>query len=302
MSFTLLLIVILFNSFISVLYDNLNPKSLSLTPDLTSSKIFTLNLIKNQKETLTLYSGNEYQKVYMSICVLNGTNIKINSNENKILNETDLNNKNKSNQKIHYNTSEYSGKEINIDLTSTSDGDAQVEITNNLQKESYQDLSLNKNDVKQNNFAFFMEKTTNKYEIEIKFNESQTPDKCYYQVVRLPIKDSKYILPASYYILDSKTCNFGKLSFNNDNVTDNNSTKNEIAFIFSIADNKAFNYTVTVTKLDEAMTIFLYVSIGLAGVFAVITFFLIRRKQSIDTKNDDNQEDLYNNEENKEEQ
>ena len=121
-------------------------------------------------------------------------------------------------------------------------------------------------------------------------------------MVRLPIKDSNYILPASYYILDNKTCNFGKLSFNNDNVTDNNSTKNEIAFIFSIADNKAFNYTVTVTKLDEAMTIFLYVSIGLAGVFAVITFFLIRRKQSIDTKNDDNQEDLYNNEENKEEQ
>lgn len=302
MSFTLLLFVILFNSFTSALYDNLNLKSLSLTQDLTSSKIFTLNLIKNQKETLKLYSGNEYQQVYMSICVLNGTNIKINSNENKILNETDLNNKDKSNQKINYNASEYSGKEICIDLTSTSDGDAQVEITYNLQKESYQTLSLNDNIVKNNNFAFFMEKNTNKYEIKIKFNEDQTPDKCYYQVVKIPIKDSNYILPASYYILDNKTCNFGKLSFNNENVTDKNSTKNEIAFIFSIADNKAFEYTVTVTKLDEAMTIFLYVSIGLAGVFAVITFFLIRRKQSIDTKNDDNQEDLYNNEENKEEQ
>ncbi len=302
MSFTLLLIVILFNSFISALYDNLNPKSLSLTPDLTSSKIFTLNLTKNQKETLKLYNGNEYSKVYMSICVLNGTNIKINSNENKILNETDLNNETKSFQNIHYDTSEYSSKEIYIDLTSTSDGDAQVEITNNLQKELYQTLSLNENTVKQKNFAFFMEKTTNKYEIRIKFKEGQTPEKCYYQVVRLPMKDSNYILPASYYILDNKTCNFEKLSFNNDNVTDKNSTKNEIAFIFSIADNKAFEYTVTVTKLDEAMTIFLYVSIGLAGVFAVITFFLIRRKQSIDTKNDDNQEDLYNNEENKEEQ
>ena len=50
------------------------------------------------------------------------------------------------------------------------------------------------------------------------------------------------------------------------------------------------------------MNIFLFVSIALAGVFAVITFFLIRRKQSSDTKNEDNQEDLYNNEENKDEQ
>jgi hypothetical protein len=304
MSFTLLLI--LFNLFISALYDSLNPKSLSLTQDLTSSKIFTLNLTKNQKESLKLYNGNEYKHVYLSIFVLNGTNIKVNSNNNKILNETDLNNNNKS-IFIAYNTSEYS-TEINIDLTSTSDEDAQVEVTNNLQKDLpiYQTLSLNENEVKKNNFVFFMEKKNNKYEIKINFNEKEKekekPEICYYQVVRLPKKDSNYILPASYYNNEEKKCDFNKLSFNYDNVTDKTSTKDEIAFIFSIKDNKEFNYKVTVTKIDEAMNIFLYVSIGLAGVFAVITFFLIRRKQSIDTKNDDNQEDLYNNDENKDEQ
>jgi len=303
MSITLLLI--LFNSFISALFDNLNPKSILSTEEMTESKIFTINITKGKNESIQLYNGNNYKKAYISIVLLNGKNIKVNSNKLDILNETkDLNGY----QLIEYNPSIYIDY-IYIYLASTSDEAAQVEVTNSLLNDFpiYQTIFVNGNKVNKNNFVFFLNETKNKYELTINFNNNENekdkekPKLCYYQMVRLPIKDSNYTLPASYYNNENKNCNFDKLSFNYKNVTDNNSTKKEIAFIFSIKDNKKFEYIVTITKLDEAMTIFLYVSIGLAGVFAVITFFLIRRKQSIDTKNDDNQEDLYNNEENKEE-
>ena len=153
--------------------------------------------------------------------------------------------------------------------------------------------------MEKNNFVFFLNENT-KYKLNVKFNENK-PDSCYYQVVRLPTKDIKYILPTSYYNSDKKNCEIENFEFSLENAIDKNTKKKEIALLFSIDDNKSHKYTVTISKIDKAMIIFLYVSIGLAGIFAVITFFLIRRKQSIDVKNEDNQEDLYNNEDNKEE-
>ena len=296
MSFTLLLI--LFNSFISALYGDLNSKSLSAIHEMTDSKIFTINITKNQNEILKLYNGNEYKKVFISIIPLNETNINVSSTETKILNGKDLNNS----LLIKYNTSEYSGKDINIYISSTSEEVSQVEVTNNLLKDLpiYQTIFVNENTVNKNNFVFFLDETNNEYELKINFNGT-TPKSCFYQVVSLPVKDSNYILPASNYKNAKNNC-LEKITFKYDDVSDTNSKKKEIAFIFSIKDENNFNYTVTITKIDKAMNIFLFVSIALAGVFAVITFFLIRRKQSSDTKNEDNQEDLYNNEENKDEQ
>ena len=297
MSFTLLLI--LFNSFIFALYGDFNSKSLSGTHEMAESKIFTINITKNQNETLKLYNGNEYKKVFISIIPLNETNINVNSTETKIINEADFNN---SFRFIEYIPSEYSGKDINIYISSNSEKDAQVEVTNNLLKDLpiYQTIIVGENNVNKNNFVFFLNETKYEYELKINFNVTK-PKSCFYQVVRLPGKDLNYILPASNYQNPNNNCDFEKLTFNYKNVSDTNSIKKEIAFIFSIKDEINSNYTVTITKNDDAMNIFLYVSIGLAGVFAVITFFLIRRKQSSDTKNEDNQEDLYNNEENKDE-
>ena len=297
MSFTLLLI--LFNSFISALYGDLNSKSLSATHEMGESKILTINITKNQNEILKLYNGNEYKKVFISIIPLNGKSINVTSTETTILNETDLNNF----LLIAYNSSDYSDKGINIYMSSTSDEVAQVEVTNNLLKDLpiYQTIFVNENTVNKNNFVFFLDETNNEYELKINFNGT-TPKSCFYQVVSLPVKDSNYILPASNYKNAKNNCNFEKLTFKYKDANDTNSNKKEVAFIFSINYENNFNYTVTITKIDKAMNIFLFVSIALAGVFAVITFFLIRRKQSSDTKNEDNQEDLYNNEENKDEQ
>jgi hypothetical protein len=297
MSFTLLLI--LFNSFISALYGDLNSKSLSAIHEMTDSKIFTINITKNENEILKLYNGNEYKNVFISIIPLNEKNINVSSTETKILNDTSLNN---NCILINYIPSEYSGKEINIYISSTSEEVAQVEVTNNLLKDLpiYQTIFVNENTVNKNNFVFFLNETKNEYELKINFNGT-TPKSCFYQIVRLADKNPNYILPASNYKDAKNNCDFEKLTFNYKGVSDTNSNKKEIAFIFSIKDEKNFSYIVTITKIDEAMNIFLFVSIGLAGVFAVITFFLIRRKQSIDTKNEDNQEDLYNNEENKDE-
>ena len=239
--------------------------------------------------------------VYLSIVVLGDAQIKVNSSMEKILDE----NKKEFSDflQINYSISEAIVDDINLKLTPNKD--VQIEITNIIQDKfmEYQEISYAQNNVTKNNFVLFLNDTKNKYIVSIKFNENSKPTSCYYNLLRLPTNDFNYILPASKYNKKNNQCK-EDYEFRIGDIKGEDKNKKHSAFIFSIEENKLYNYSVTIniTQVDEAMTIFLYISIGLAGVFAVITFFLIRRKQSIDTKNDDNQEDLYNNEENKEEQ
>ena len=297
MSFTLLLI--LFNVFTSVLYEGLN--SQLKDQDMTQTKLTKLNLTANQTETLHLYKEKKNAMVYLSIVVLGDAQIKVNSSMEKILDE----NKKEFSDflQINYSISEAIVDDINLKLTPNKD--VQIEITNIIQDNfmEYQMISYAQNNVTKNNFVLFLNDTKNIYKVSIKFNEDPNPSSCYDNLLRLPTNDSNYILPASKYNKENNHCK-EDYEFKIGDIKGEDKNKNHSAFIFSIEENKLYNYSVTIniTQVDEAMTIFLYISIGLAGVFAVITFFLIRRKQSIDTKNDDNQEDLYNNEENKEEQ
>ena len=297
MSFTLLLI--LFNVFTSVLYEGLN--SQLKDQDMTQTKLTILNLTANQTETLHLYKEKKNAMVYLSIVVLGDAQIKVNSSMEKILDE----NKKEFSDflQINYSISEAIVDDINLKLTPNKD--VQIEITNIIQDKfmEYQEISYAQNNVTKNNFVLFLNDTKNKYKVSIKFNKDSKPISCYYNLLRLPTNDFNYILPASKYNKKNNQCK-EDYEFRIGDIKGEDKNKKHSAFIFSIEENKLYNYSVTIniTQVDEAMTIFLYISIGLAGVFAVITFFLIRRKQSIDTKNDDNQEDLYNNEENKEEQ
>ena len=294
MSFTLLLI--LFSAYTSLLLDGLNSELKDHDLKLTETKLYYINIEANQTKTIQLFNWKkENKKVYVSFVVLNDTTIKVKSNVSKILDGK--NELHDNHLLIKYNTSDYI--EDNINITLSPNKNATIEITNIIQEElmQYQTISLSENNVNKNNFVLFLNDAKNKYKLSIKFNEK--PNKCHDALLRLPTKDSNYILPASNYNKENNNCT-DNYEFKIGDIKDKNKNKNYSAFIFSIDEEKNYNYTVTVTQDDEAMNIFLYISIGLAGVFAVITFFLIRRKQSIDTKNDDNKEDLYN-EENKDE-
>jgi len=298
MSFNLLLI--LFSAYTSLLLDGLNSELKDHDLNMTETKLSYINIETNQTKTIQLYNWKkENKKVYVSFVVLNDTTIKVKSNVNKI-----LDGKNEFHDNpllIKYNTSDY--KEDNINIILSPNINATIEITNIIQEElmQYQTISLSENSVNKNNFVLFLNDTKNKYKLSIKFKEDSKPNKCHDALLRLPTSDSNYILPASNYNNENNKCK-DNYEFKIGDIKSKDINKNYPAFIFSIDEEKYYNYnvTITITQEDEAMNIFLYISIGLAGVFAVITFFLIRRKQSIDTKNDDNKEDLYN-EENKDE-
>jgi len=308
MSFTLLLI--LFSAFTSALLDGLNSELNDHDLNMNKTLLSNLKLKKDQTKTIQLYNEKENSKakVYISIVVLGEANINAISNDKKILNgET-----NKFNDflPINYTISGTEVKNKNISINLTSDNDIDIEITNIIQNDliQYQIISFPENNVN-NNFVLFLNDTNNEYNLSIKFKDD-IPKNCFSKLLRLPINDSNYILPASKYENANQNCSdYYNFKISDIKEEDKNKNKKYPAFIFSIEDNNnPYNYDVyinitnnnTNNKEDEAMNIFLYISIGLAGVFAVITFFLIRRKQSIDTKNDDNKEDLYN-EENKDE-
>ena len=298
MSFNLLLI--LFSAYTSLLLDGLNSELKDHDLNMTETKLSYIKIETNQTKTIQLYNWKkENKKVYVSFVVLDDAIIKVKSNVNKI-----LDGKNEFHDKpllIKYNTSDYKGDNINITLTPNKN--ATIEIINIIQEElmQYQTISLSENSVNKNNFVLFLNDAKNKYKLSIKFKEDSKPNKCHDALLRLPTSDSNYILPASNYNNENNKCK-DNYEFKIGDIKSKDINKNYPAFIFSIDEEKYYNYnvTITITQEDEAMNIFLYISIGLAGVFAVITFFLIRRKQSIDTKNDDNKEDLYN-EENKDE-
>lgn len=306
MSFTLLLI--LFSAFTSALLDGLNSELNDQDLNMNKTLLSKLKLKKDQTKTIQLYNekDNSETKVYVSIVVLGEANINAISNDTKILN--DKTKKFNDVLPINYIISNNKEKNKYLSINLTSDNDIDIEITNIIQKDliQYQIISFPQNKVN-NNFVLFLNDTNNEYNLSIKFKED-IPKKCFSKLLRLPINDPNFILPASKYENANQNCS-DYYNFKISDIKEEDKNKKYPAFIFSIEDNNnPYNYDVfinitntkTDTKEDEAMNIFLYISIGLAGVFAVITFFLIRRKQSIDTKNDDNKEDLYN-EENKDE-
>lgn len=308
MSFTLLLI--LFSAFTSALLDGLNSELNDQDLNMNKTLLSKLKLKKDQTKTIQLYNekDNSETKVYVSIVVLGEANINAISNDTKILDGKTK----KFNDVLPINYIISNNKEKNkyLSINLTSDNDIDIEITNIIQKDliQYQIISFPENNVS-NNFVLFLNDTNNEYNLSIKFKDD-IPKKCFSKLLRLPINDPNFILPASKYENANQNCS-DYYNFKISDIKEEDKNKKYPAFIFSIEDNNnPYNYDVyikitnnntkTDTKEDEAMNIFLYISIGLAGVFAVITFFLIRRKQSIDTKNDDNKEDLYN-EENKDE-
>ncbi len=164
---------------------------------------------------------------------------------------------------------------------------------------------INKEDdfspVKVNKFLIvrFMTKDEEGIRFKLNFNNVDENEEISYGIVLLPTDQIEYLPKVSSFNSTQYNIKTIKLKENNfEEYLDNkyyqkdndNNNDNYIAFILSSKKEKINNVTI---NEDKVMTYFLYGSIILALIFAVITFFLIRRKQNIsnDVENEDNQDD-----------
>ena len=151
--------------------------------------------------------------------------------------------------------------------------------------------------VKNNSFVIFLNDDIEKFDMKFKFNSiNEIKDKkIYYGFLCLPTKKpeySVYLAQGKNYI--EKTSNLTWKTYSNvefeekvinkyyKNKVSTEEKKPNLAFIFSVDSSTELNeFTFSINS--EIINIFLMVSIIIALVFAVITFFLIRRKQSAES-------------------
>ena len=283
-----------FNSNTSFLSQNQSQLTEEKTIEIEENSLQKINLTNKTILKLKYNGKNEKDMIFFSILSLDkNKNITIESSNPKI------------NTKKNYFQIEINPK-INpnpiINLICENSTEVEVSSVVNYTYSIYR--NINEKDetevmIENNNFIKFITKG-NKITVDIYFNEEYN-DEVYYGIVHLPTNNTKYIPMANNFkeIKGTKIDNKKEINIKYEDINNNEtSIKKYTAFIFSIKnENKTMKYTVIINKF-EPMNVFLIVSLSLAFVFAIITFFLIRRKQSSNTENEINN---INNEEGKEE-
>ena len=150
-------------------------------------------------------------------------------------------------------------------------------------------------EVERNNFVIFLDDSNpteiKEFEMKFKFKDIKNQNGTF-GFLYLPLKGNESLVLGKHYNKDDIGNKLEKLTFtdNEFQLIVNNSyykgkmskpeNKNYFAFIFSIdkEDKLVGNYYFTINS--EIINLFLIISIVVALVFAVITFFLIRRKQA----------------------
>ena len=272
------LLIIIFNIFSSLLLNN-NDEFNYLEKDILIQK-----KLNNTVQTFFLNCANK-NKHYLSILPLNKTYITI-----QIHNESQ--NKNK------LFTTELDCSKGKIELNLSSENESYVEIyfveNNGLNKYKIIDEDDDDKEIgvkKMNNFVRFLDDEED-ITVDIRFKKKiKKEDKThlYCRLVRLPFNDEDidknedliYIIPKANLFndyLNNKTIQYMNFSgkeesfeFNNI-IYEKNEVKPYFALVFSIVStNVNEKYYVTINK--DKMSIFLIISIALALVFAILTFF-----------------------------
>lgn len=144
-------------------------------------------------------------------------------------------------------------------------------------------------------FIRYMDYKENEINFKVNFKDNCN-EEISYGIISLPTYDIGYLPKVQSFILNNEKIKTEPL--NDDNIFESNMANpfydnNSCGYIaFILSTNHTNIVTVTINE-DKVMTYFLYGSIGLALVFAIITFFLIRRKQNIsnEAENEDNPDD-----------
>lgn len=294
--FKIFLLLILYRPFLSLsaTKDTFNLKE-PLLIKLTDNDITTKDFSEGETINLNLsYKINHTS--YFSIFSINGTNFEINTNIDK-LNKLSENIANK----IATNLISSDFKDDTI-ISITSKNICTIEFINivNDTYSEYEKIDKDNDDndieITKYNFVRFIKNSEKEIKVEINFKKSLKGNFCY-KVVSLSSDDILYI-PRAFNFKNNTCQEIGeeKKTIEEKDLDKINNFKGNLAFIFSInTTEKIESYIVTINKDD--MELFLMISIGVALIFAVITFFLIRRKQNAPNKANDN--DFYK-EENKE--
>ena len=158
--------------------------------------------------------------------------------------------------------------------------------------------------VQKNNFVIFLkDEDVEKFEMKFNFKEDIKNKEATYGFLFLPTESPEYIVLGKHYRSykgdnSLQTIKFDEaakqLTVNNPYYENGKETNKEhLAFIFSIDYDEKTIQEFSFTINSEIINVFLIVSIVIALVFAVITFFLIRRKQTTEGTNAEGGENLY---------
>ena len=274
---------------------------------LTDNEMRVLNLSKD--DNLEIHFNKKEGQHFIRLFSQNGTNIKIQSLNSKL---ADIINIEKQYIDINISSSEFNESNGFINMIVNQDN-THVEISSVVLQNTtgggiyaYQNKTYSidtEEKVESNNFVIFLDNGQDyeKFDMKFKFNDSEVKNKnATFGFICLPNKSPEYI-PLAKHI---KNIEIGNLT--DHNISDiefeqkiiNKFPKKEnretnkpvLAFIFSVDIDKRqyFSYSIN----SEIINIFLIVSIVIALVFAVITFFLIRRKQSADSNSIEGAEGL----------
>ena len=161
--------------------------------------------------------------------------------------------------------------------------------------------------VDKNNFVIFLDdEDVEKFEMKFNFKDDIKNKQITYGFINLPTKDENYLVIGKHYLeepdskLKQDTFSESAKQITVDNPfhkKSKDSIKPNLAFIFSIENEGKMIEEFSFTINSEIINVFLIVSIVIALVFAVITFFLIRRKQTSEMLNVEGGENFYKKEE-----
>ena len=289
-NFKYILLLSLFNIFLS-LY--INKDNLDLQNTIIDNRLTYIDLQKNQNINLSIPYEND-KDLLLSIKSFNNKTFSF-SSDNEFINNN--NNIKEYRQTINSSKLNNENKTLIININSNDD-DNNIEIINivnysNISKYHLIQKDNEKNTVYSPNFVRFFQSNENDVKVEIKFN-NEIHESLYYGRVKLSTNDTNYI--PRVFNLNKNLYNYMEKDFTGKDITikiddsieggpKGNKDCEIIAFIFSIKTNTNIQYSVT--SIKEEMNWFLIGSIILALIFAVITFFLIRRKKNVNETNEE---------------
>ena len=240
-----------------------------------------------KEETLPVIFPNKTESYYVTLLSLKkDVKIHILNDDGQVIDPLNNNGSDLVTFKIAINTTK--GKEIKLNVSDEAD----IQVTCVAACDTYEykkiDYSVDQEiEVDKNNFVIFLTDTDEEYEkFDMKFNfKDDIKEKTVnYGFLYLPTDSLEYIaLGKNYEGLDNTKFDESAKEITVENKyyeKEKDKIKTHFAFIFSIdsEDKKIEKYSFTINS--EIINAFLIVSIVIALVFAVITFFLIRRKQS----------------------
>ena len=185
--------------------------------------------------------------------------------------------------------------------------DCEVEVSSILKNQfkEYQSIEYKIDteiSVEKNNFVIFLkDEDVEKFEMKFNFKDDIKEKDVTYGFIFLPTESPEYLVLGKHYKrynskLQELKFDAAAKQIKVDNPyykKDKETNKEHLAFIFSIDCEDKMIEKFSFTINSEIINVFLIVSIIIALIFAVITFFLIRRKQTTEGTNIEGGENLY---------